>query len=77
MIEILVLVELHLSQFYENPNNEPIEAVFLFPKHSEHAVTGMEVEMGDTVVKGKVIEANKAAAKYSDAISEGNQGISN
>lgn len=59
------------SQRYRNDGKKPVEAVYVFPLAEEAAVCGFEVEVGGRVVKGKVLEREKAFEEYDDAISAG------
>lgn len=60
-----------LSQRYRNDGERPLEAVYVFPLDEGAAVCGFEAVVDGSVVRGKVMEREKAFEAYDDAISAG------
>lgn len=63
-----------LAQRYRNDGAKPLEAVYVFPLDEGAAVCGFEVEVDGRVVKGKVLEREKAFELYDEALSAGHGG---
>jgi Ca-activated chloride channel family protein len=61
-----------LSQRYRNDGAKPLEAVYVFPLDEGAAVCGFEAVVDGRVVKGTVMEREKAFEAYDDAITAGN-----
>jgi len=60
-----------VSQHFQNQENNPIEAVYLFPLPESAAICGFEVRLGERVITGRVEEKETAFAQYDEAIREG------
>ncbi|XP_019905742.3 von Willebrand factor A domain-containing protein 5A-like isoform X2 [Esox lucius] len=58
---------------YENQEESPLEAVFVFPLPGEAAVCRFSAKIGQTEVVGEVQEKQKAQELYDDALSSGQQ----
>uniref|UniRef100_A0A3P8YAJ6 von Willebrand factor A domain-containing protein 5A-like n=1 Tax=Esox lucius TaxID=8010 RepID=A0A3P8YAJ6_ESOLU len=58
---------------YENQEESPLEAVFVFPLPGEAAVCRFSAKIGQTEVVGEVQEKQKAQEQYDDALSSGQQ----
>ena len=60
-----------VTQEFENPFNEKIEAVYTFPLPQNAAVDDMTMMVGDRTVRGKILRREEAQAVYEAAKSGG------
>ena len=60
-----------VTQEFENPFEEKIEAVYTFPLPQAAAVDDMTIVIGDRVVRGKIMTREEARATYDAARSSG------
>jgi Ca-activated chloride channel family protein len=60
-----------VTQEFENPFKEKIEAVYTFPLPQNAAVDDMTMTIGDRIVKGKILPREQAQAVYEAAKSNG------
>lgn len=60
-----------VTQTFENPFEEPLEAIYVFPLPDEAAVDEMEIKIGDRVIKGDIKKREEARAIYNQARAEG------
>ncbi|KAK6296151.1 hypothetical protein J4Q44_G00338640 [Coregonus suidteri] len=58
---------------YENQEESPLEAIFVFPLPGEAAVCRFSAKIGQTEVVAEVQEKQKAQEQYDDALSSGQQ----
>uniref|UniRef100_A0A3P8P6P6 VIT domain-containing protein n=1 Tax=Astatotilapia calliptera TaxID=8154 RepID=A0A3P8P6P6_ASTCA len=58
---------------YENKENKPLEAVFVFPLPGDAAVCHFSAKIGQTQIVAEVKEKQKAREEYDDALSSGQQ----
>ncbi|KAG7223108.1 hypothetical protein INR49_015867 [Caranx melampygus] len=58
---------------YENKEDKPIEAVFVFPLPGDAAVCHFSAKIGQTEVVAEVKEKQQAREEYDDALSSGQQ----
>ncbi|CAI5693944.1 unnamed protein product [Oreochromis niloticus] len=58
---------------YENKEDKPLEAVFVFPLPGDAAVCHFSAEIGQTQIVAEVKEKQKAREEYDDALSSGQQ----
>lgn len=58
---------------YENKEEKPIEAVFVFPMPGEAAVCHFSAKVGQTHIVAEVKEKQEAREEYDDALSSGQQ----
>jgi Ca-activated chloride channel family protein len=65
------LSRVRVTQEFENPFKEKIEAVYTFPLPSEAAVDDMTMQVGDRTVKGKILRREEAQNVYEAAKSNG------
>ena len=71
--EIYSETEVEIS--YKNTKEESIELIIEIPIRTEIIFNYFTAKINDKIIKSKVIEANKAEEKYTDAIASGNKGI--
>ncbi|HJX91454.1 MAG TPA: VIT and VWA domain-containing protein [Pyrinomonadaceae bacterium] len=65
------LSRVNVTQEFENPFKEKIEAVYTFPLPQNAAVDDMTMTIGNRVVKGKILPREEAQAVYEAAKSNG------
>jgi Ca-activated chloride channel family protein len=65
------LSRVRVTQEFENPFKEKIEAVYTFPLPQNAAVDDMTMIVGDRTVKGKILRREEAQAVYEAAKSNG------
>src|SRR6266498_3814832 len=66
------LSRVNVTQEFENPFKEKIEAVYVFPLPASAAVDDMTMTVGERVVRGKILRREEAQAVY-DAAKSGGQ----
>ncbi|KAG7283905.1 hypothetical protein CRUP_034092 [Coryphaenoides rupestris] len=77
-VDVEVTVQDHVATvasilLYENREQSPIEAVFVFPLPSDAAVCHFSAKIGQLEVVAEVREKQKAREEYDDALSSGQQ----
>uniref|UniRef100_A0A3Q2G2G2 Uncharacterized protein n=1 Tax=Cyprinodon variegatus TaxID=28743 RepID=A0A3Q2G2G2_CYPVA len=77
-IEVQLEVEDHVATVvstlnYENKEDKPIEAVFVFPLPGDAAVCHFSAQIGQTHIVAEVKEKQEAKEEYDDALSSGQQ----
>jgi len=65
------LARARVTQLFENPYTDKIEAVYTFPLPQRAAVGDMTITVGDRVVKGKIKRREEAQAIYEAAKTKG------
>ncbi len=60
-----------VTQTFENPFSEPLEAVYVFPLPDEAAVDEMEIKIGDHIIKGSIKKREEAKEIYEQAKQQG------
>lgn len=65
------LSRVNVTQEFENPFKEKIEAVYVFPLPANAAVDDMTMVVGDRTVRGKILRREQAQAVYDAAKSNG------
>ena len=60
-----------VKQRYENQEDQPIEATYLFPLETDSAVNGFTIKIDDRIIQGEVKEREEAFETYDDALMEG------
>jgi Ca-activated chloride channel family protein len=66
------LVRVNVTQEFENPFKDKIEAVYTFPLSQRAAVDDMTMRVGGRTVKGKIMKREEAQAVYEAAKQKGN-----
>lgn len=64
-------VRVNVTQYYKNPYDQKIEAVYTFPLSHRGAVDRMTMTVGDRIVSGEVKERGKARRIYEAARAQG------
>src|SRR5262245_20894935 len=65
------VAEVTIEQTFQNPYQEFLEAVYIFPLGGGSAVSGFELKVGDRTLKGIVKERSEARRDYSRALEKG------
>ncbi len=65
------LVRVNVTQEFENPFKEKIEAVYTFPLSQRAAIDDMTMRVGDRTVKGKILRRDEAQEVYEAAKNRG------
>ena len=65
------LSRVNVTQEFENPFKEKIEAVYTFPLPADAAVDDMTMVVGERIVRGKILRREEAQAVYEAAKSGG------
>ncbi|MEO6393942.1 MAG: VIT domain-containing protein, partial [Pyrinomonadaceae bacterium] len=60
-----------VTQEFQNPFTEKIEAVYMFPLPQDAAVDDMRIQVGDHIVLGKIMRKPEARATYNAAKANG------
>ncbi|MCE9579664.1 MAG: VIT and VWA domain-containing protein [Deltaproteobacteria bacterium] len=60
-----------IEQTFENPFDQPIEAVYVFPLGDEAAVSGYQITIGDRTIVGDIAEREAARRVYAEAKAAG------
>ena len=66
-----VIADVRIRQVYENRGKTALEAVYLFPGSTRAAVHGMEIQVGERVLKAQVAPKKEARETYESARREG------
>ncbi|HEX5058533.1 MAG TPA: VIT domain-containing protein [Kofleriaceae bacterium] len=61
----------NVEQIFENPFDEPIEAVYVFPLGDDGAVSGYEIGIGERTITGEIKTKEDARRIYDEAKSSG------
>lgn len=65
----------NVRQRYRNRGPKHIEAVYTFPLPLDGVLLDFQVELGDRRLAGTVVERSAAAARYEDAITDGDAAV--
>jgi len=65
------LSRVEVTQTFENPFADPLEAIYVFPLPDEAAVDDMEIKIGDHIIKGNIKKREEAQAIYNQAKQQG------
>ncbi|HEY9596213.1 MAG TPA: VIT domain-containing protein [Cyanophyceae cyanobacterium] len=60
-----------VTQTFENPFTQPLEALYVFPLPDEAAVDRMEIKIGDRTINGNIKRREEAIALYEQARNQG------
>lgn len=60
-----------VTQTFQNPYDQPLEAIYVFPLPDQAAVDDMEIKIGDRVIKGDIKKREEAKQIYERARQEG------
>lgn len=65
------LSRVEVTQTFENPFEETLEAVYVFPLPDEAAVDEMEIKIGDRIIKSRIETRENAQIRYQQAKQQG------
>ncbi|NEQ95982.1 MAG: after-VIT domain-containing protein [Cyanothece sp. SIO2G6] len=65
------VARVELTQTFENPFDEALEAIYVFPLPDEAAVDDMEILVGDRRIKGDIKQRQEAQEIYQQALEQG------
>ena len=65
------IADVEVVQRYTNHSQVPIEAIYVFPASNRAAVYGVEMMIGDRVIKAQIKEKQEARQQYETAKQEG------
>lgn len=65
------VARVEVTQTFENPYDEPLEAIYVFPLPDEAAVDDMEIRLGDRTIRGDIKRREEAQEIYEQALQEG------
>ena len=60
-----------LTQFFENPADDPVEGVYVFPLPESAAIDHLWLRVGDRVIEGRIQEKEEARRAYAEAKRQG------
>lgn len=60
-----------VEQTFENPFNDPLEAVYVFPLGDDGAISGYEITIGERTITGEIKTKEDARKIYDEAKAEG------
>ncbi|MDX9819678.1 MAG: VIT domain-containing protein [Desulfococcus multivorans] len=66
-----VIADVVITQQYRNDGTRPINARYVFPASTRAAVHGMEMRIGDEIIRAEIAERNQAEKKFAAAKSAG------
>ncbi|MBW4680060.1 MAG: after-VIT domain-containing protein [Microcoleus vaginatus WJT46-NPBG5] len=65
------LSRVEVTQSFENPFTNPLEAIYVFPLPDEAAVDDMEIKIGERIIKGSIKKREEAKQIYEAAKRQG------
>lgn len=65
------IARVQVSQTYENPHSQPIEAIYIFPLPENSAVQDMRMVIGDRTIRAEIKKRAEARQTYETAKVEG------
>ncbi len=65
------VARVEVTQSFENPFAQTLEAIYIFPLPDESAVDDMEIKIGDRLIKGNIKKREEAQQIYQKARAEG------
>lgn len=66
-----VIADVRVTQVYRNRGKRPIDAIYVFPGSTKAAVYGMQMQIGERLIKAKIKERAAARTTFNKAKSEG------
>lgn len=70
-----VRFDAQVTQRFRNPGEKHVEVVYTFPLPWGAVLLGVEVELGDRRLTGRIVERNRAELAYEEAIADGDAAI--
>lgn len=66
-----VIADVKIRQTYVNSGTAPVEAVYIFPGSTQAAVYGMNMKVGERIIKAEIKEKQEAQETFDNAKTEG------
>jgi len=66
-----MFAQVSCEQEFENQNDVPVEAVYVFPLPEDASVAGCEIVIGDKRIEAELKEKEQAKKEYDDAVAAG------
>lgn len=66
-----VIADVKVTQVYQNEGSSTLEAIYVFPASTQVAVYGMEMHIGNRIIKAKIKEKGEARQEYEEAKASG------
>ena len=70
-----VIAVIDVVQTYFNDSESPLEVTLMFPIEKDYALGKLTIQIGDTIIEGKIMSKDKAEEKYENAMSEGHTAV--
>ena len=70
-----VIAVIDVVQTFFNDSDNPLEVTLMFPIEKDHALGKLTIQIGDTIIEGKIMSKVKAEEKYEDAMSGGHTAV--
>jgi len=67
--------QITLTQVYKNLCGSSVEVIYIFPGSDTSAISDFQAEIGSKIIKGTIMEKEKAFRDYDDAIRAGDSGF--
>lgn len=67
--------QITLTQAYKNVCGSPVEVIYIFPGSDTTAISDFQAEIGSKIIKGTIMEKEKAFKDYDDIIRAGDSGF--
>ena len=70
-----VIAVIDVVQTFFNDSESPLEVTLKFPIEKDHALGKLTIQIGDTIIEGKIMSKVKAEEKYEDAMAGGHTAV--
>ena len=70
-----VIAVIDIVQTYYNHSENPLEVTLMFPVEKDHTLGKLNIQIGDDIIEGKILNKEKAEEKYEDAVAGGNTAV--
>ena len=70
-----VIAVIDVVQTYFNDSESPLEVTLMFPIEKDYALGKLTIQIGDTIIEGKIMSKDKAEEKYENAMSGGHTAV--
>ena len=70
-----VIAVIDVVQTFFNDSDNPLEVTLMFPIEKDHSLGKLTIQIGDTIIEGKIMSKVKAEEKYEDAMAGGHTAV--
>ena len=70
-----MIAVIDVVQTFFNDSDNPLEVTLMFPIEKDYALGKLTIQIGDTIIEGKIMSKDKAEEKYENAMSEGHTAV--